>query len=710
MNDPSSPPNNPNADHTEPTDAERALLTPLPDWKSLGVQRGLPLWRLGLQTVADLLFYFPRDYEDLTDLRTCDSLEEGKLQTVVGRITDIDARSTRTGGWVIGVAVEDPTGGVRGLWFNQPHIQKRLTRGQRVMFSGKPKQEGLVWQMMHPAFRVLSEDDPATGGGVQPIYPLTEGVQQWHLRRLVRLALEEFADLLEEAIPPSLQQSRSLRPIHQSVRAIHFPEDLKDAASARERFVYQELLNLQLALALVRLQVREGGEAPKLEATAKIDARIRRRFPFELTGDQNQAIREIAADMAQAVPMNRLLQGDVGTGKTVVAVYAMLLAVAHGRQAAMMAPTEILARQHYRTLEKLLGESGVKLAILIGGMPTARRRELLEAIERGEIDLVVGTQAMLSEDVTIPSLGLVVIDEQHKFGVRQRAMLRESDLRPHYLVMTATPIPRTVTMTLFGDLDVSTIREMPPGRQDVGTYLVEPDKRDRWWKFFGDKLREGRQGFVIAPLVDPSETSADVMSAEEMFEDLSNGVLADFRVGLVHGRMTADEKDAVMADFRDGKLQVLVGTSVVEVGVDVPNATVMTIESAQRFGLAQLHQLRGRISRGKTPGFCGVFSDTDNEIALKRLEAFTGTRDGFKLAEIDFEIRGPGDMLGTRQHGLPPLRVADLIRDAKQVELARKDAAELIETDPTLEKPEHQRLKRLTLGRYGKVFDLGDVG
>jgi ATP-dependent DNA helicase RecG len=442
--------------------------------------------------------------------------------------------------------------------------------------------------------------------------------------------------------------------------------------------------------------------------------------------------------MAGPLPMNRLLQGDVGSGKTVVAVYAMLLAVAHGYQAVLMAPTEVLARQHALTLERMLAASRVRHAQLTGGLPAGQRAAVLQAIAGSEVDIIVGTQAIIQEGVSFAKLGLVVIDEQHKFGVRQRAILKQAGPDPHYLVMTATPIPRTVTMTLFGDLDVSTLRDSPPGRQKVNTYLANEGQRAKWWEFFRKKLAEGRQGYVVTPLVDEATGGADIpvcqrdatqqdsqeflpdfeetsgpsktASLAETYESLANGELEAFRLALIHGRMTSAEKDAVMDRFRSGEIQVLVCTSVVEVGVDVPNATLMTIESGHRFGLAQLHQLRGRISRGKFPGFCCVFGDPQTDESRERLKAFVASTDGFELAETDFKLRGPGDLFGTRQHGLPPLRIADLLHDQAVLEEARRDAHTLVTTDPALALEEHAKLRRMMLARYGKALELGDVG
>ena len=688
--------------------AAEVLATPLQYLKGVGPARAKLLERLGLDAVRDVLFFFPRDYQEISE-RDVDQLEEGKFQSVRGVVEDIDLRNTFAGGCILGVSIRCRTGQLRGIWFNQPFMREKFTFGQRVMLSGKPKYEGLVWQMSHPQVVVLDAEEDEPPAKILPIYPLTEGLQQWQIRKIVRTVLETYAERLDEVFPDEYLRRHDLWPLSQALPQVHFPSDQESLDCARRRLVYQELFILQLALAVRRQQQHDQRKAPSLEASAKIDARIRRLFPFELTGGQQKAIAEIVADMAGPRPMNRLLQGDVGSGKTVVAVYAMLLAVAHGYQAVLMAPTEVLARQHALTIERMLSASQVRRAQLTGGLTTTQRAALLQLIAAGEVDIVVGTQAIIQEDVSFAKLGLVVIDEQHKFGVRQRAILKQAGPDPHYLVMTATPIPRSVTMTLFGDLDVSTLRDSPPGRQKVNTYLASEEQRAKWWDFFRKKLREGRQGFIVTPLVDESET-ADVASIAERYETLANGELEAFRLGLIHGRMTAAEKDAVMDHFRSGDVQVLVSTSVVEVGVDVPNATLMTIESGHRFGLAQLHQLRGRISRGRFPGFCCVFGDPQTAESRERLKAFVASTDGFELAETDFKLRGPGDIFGTRQHGLPPLRIADLLRDQTLLEEARRDAQSLVTADPGLSLELHAKLRRMMLVRYGKALELGDVG
>lgn len=685
------------------------LLAPVQFLKGVGPERAALLERLGVRSIADLLFLFPRDYQDLTDFRPMNQLEEDKWISVCGQVEEVDFRLwPETGRSLVGVLVMDQTGYVRAVWFNQLFMREKFARGQRVVLTGRPRRRGLVWQMHHPKVVWLEEDEQPPPGRILPVYPLTEGLQQYQIRRLVERALDEYAGYLEEAFPPEFLQEHGLWPIQRAIRQVHFPDDQTSLQQARRRFIYQELFQLQLALAL-RRQAQTQRQAPVLQATALIDARIRRLFPFELTESQNQAIREIVQDMAKPVPMNRLLQGDVGSGKTVVAVYAMLLTVAHGYQAVLMAPTEILARQHAQTLDTLLRGSRVRRALLIGGLPEADRAELLRRIAQGEVDLLVGTQAVIQKDVQFAKLGLVVIDEQHRFGVRQRAWLKRAGLDPHYLVMTATPIPRTLTMAFFGDLDVSVLRDSPPGRQKVYTYLADPTRRPAWWAFFRKKLDEGRQGYVVAPVVEGSEAE-DTANAVALYQQLSQRELRGYRLGLLHGRLPPEEKDQIMEQFRRGELQVLVCTTVIEVGIDVPNATLMTIEGGERFGLAQLHQLRGRISRGNLPGFCCVFANPTTEESRRRLEAFQRTTDGFALAELDFQLRGPGELFGTRQHGLPPFRIADLQRDWQILEQARRDAQVMVAADPGLARPEHARLRQLTLRRYGHALELGDVG
>ena len=670
-------------------DPRTILATPLTTTANLRPGQPRLLAKLGLWTVADVLFNFPRGYEDLSDLRGIGELEADVMQTVRGVVEEVEAVSPAFNRSRVGVLIADRGGSLRALWYNQPFMLEKFRVGQHVQFSGKPRMRGGRWELAHPRVVWLDQQEGEPTGELLPVYPLTAGLSQYHMRRLAASIVSSYAHVPEEVLPPQLLVSERLMPIGEALKAIHQPPTQKQLDEARRRFVFQELLVLQLALAARRFQQRVNFRAPVLEATAQIDARITRRLPFRLTAGQREVIDQVAQDLNSPIPMSRLVQGEVGSGKTLIAVYALLVCVAHGYQAALMAPTEILARQHARTLADLLNASRVRHRLLVGGMTASQREAVLAEIVSGQVDLVIGTHALLSEDVEFKQLGLVVIDEQHKFGVAQRAALRRGDHSPHYLVMTATPIPRTIGLTQFGDLDISTLRDMPPGRQPVSTYVVEPDQRERWWHFVRGKLREGRQVFVVTPLVEGSET-VKAVSVDESFEALTNGELAEFRVGLLHGRMSPAEKEETMEQFREGKLQVLVATTVIEVGIDVPNASIMVIASPERFGLAQMHQLRGRVGRGSHPGYCGLLADQEADSpARERLAAFAATSNGFELAELDFAIRGPGDLFGTQQHGMPPLRVANLVQDREVLIHARQVATELYTADPGLARPEH---------------------
>lgn len=696
-------------DSTPDNTAKQRLATSLDQVPEIGAKLAGPFARLGLHTVRDLLFCFPRDYLDLTNERTLDTLEEGRPVAFRGVVEEIDLRNLGPRRSVLGVLVRQEAGCLQAIWFNQPYLRDRFAPGQHILLFGKASLRANRWQMSHPRFEQLENQSDQPESPLLPVYRLTEGVSQYHLRRAAKAVLDAYLDMLDEVFSPAHLAEYDLLPLREALPQIHFPHSQDDLEQARHRLIFQELLILQLALGLLRHQQHDLAQAAPLELSAKIDARIRRLLPFELTKGQDQAIREVADDLQAARPMNRLLQGDVGSGKTIVAVYAMMLCVARGFQAVLMAPTEVLARQHYETLGQILAAGRVKVGFLSGSVTGSARETMLQEIAQGEIELVIGTQAIVMSGCEFNQLGLVVIDEQHKFGVRQRSTLKQAGLDPHYLVMTATPIPRSVAMTLFGDLDVSTIRDSPPGRQPINTYLVEPANTARWWDFLKRKLAAGRQAYVVAPLVEESEAYA-VENVQQVYRELAAGVLRDWRLGLLHGRMSPAEKQQAMEDFRQRKTHVLVSTSVIEVGVDVPNASVITIMGADRFGLAQLHQLRGRVGRGQHPGFCGVLADPQTAETSKRLQAFVEINDGFELAEIDFELRGPGDLFGTKQHGLPPFRVADLARDDAIHQTARTAAKALIQADPGLALPENQRLRTMVLTRYGKALDLGDVG
>lgn len=711
--DPATPP------HGKPDGArgdERGLGTPLERLPGVGTSRARGLARLGLVTVADALVHFPRDYRDFSGVHAVPDLSPGAHASLAGDVTALQTRTTAAGRPLLTVHLACRGGSVRARWFNMPFLARRFAVGMRVVIAGVPRRAAGGWEFAHPEIRWLSAGEVEHAAEWLAVYPLTEGVPQAHVRAAVQAALVHGADCAVEAFPATMLAAKGLLPIAEALRQIHLPADRMRLDAARRRFVYQELFMLQLALRIHRGRQQARRAAPVIAVDARLDHRIRARFQFEFTAGQRRVAAEIATDMARGEPMNRLLQGDVGSGKTALAVYAMLATVATRvpgddpaarYQAVLMAPTELLARQHAATVGRLLAGSEVDVCLLVGGQPARERKAAAARIADGSADIVIGTQALLASGVRFARPGLVVIDEQHRFGVLQRALLQQGDGDPHTLVMTATPIPRTIAHAVYGDLDVSLLDELPPGRKPVATYRVEPGQADDWWEFYASKVREGRQGYVIVPAVDDSPRG--LASIASMFEQLANGPLEAFRIGLVHGRLKAAEREDVMDRFRSGDFDVLVATSLVEVGIDVPRATLMTIVDAESFGLAQLHQLRGRVARGGVRGICGAIVD-DPSAPRPRIDAFVASTDGFRLAEQDLLLRGAGDLVGTRQSGAPPLFLADLLRDTALVAEARADALELFQRDPLISDPSLGRLRELIENRWGASLGLGRVG
>jgi len=718
-----------------PGDRLRSLSTPLERLSGVGTARAEKLVRLELITASDALMHFPREYRDFSGAHAVADFREGEHASIVGEVTSVAARTTAGGRPMLTVLLACKDGNVRAVWFNMPFMNRRFAAGMQVVIAGVPKKSGLIWEFNHPEVRWLGTGEQPHASDWLAVYPLAEGVPQAVVRAAVQAAVDHAADLPAEAFPPDVLAARSLLPIGMAFREIHCPSSQGMIDAARRRFVYQELFMLQLALRMHRERQQRDHAAPVIDVDTRLDSRIRARFPFAFTPAQRRVCGEIVADMRCPRPMNRLLQGDVGSGKTAVAIYAMLAAAAtpvkpvgeapaaavEGTppgpqpaekplryQAAIMAPTELLARQHMATLERLLAGSGVEVHLLVGGQPAKERKRVLDRMQSGEAGIVVGTQALVcGETAKFRNLGLVVIDEQHRFGVLQRATLQQGGTDPHVLVMTATPIPRTIAHAVYGDLDVSVLDEQPPGRQPVRTYRVGPEQLDQWWEFCCKKLAEGRQGYVVVPAVE--ESKRELASIATTLEHLANGPLEAFRLGLVHGRLKPKEKSAIMDRFRAGEIQVLLATSVIEVGIDVPQATIMTILDADSFGLAQLHQLRGRVARGAMQGICGAVT-ASTDAAIPRIDAFVSTTDGFALAEKDLLLRGPGELVGTRQSGAPPMYLADLLRDASVVAEARRDALELFARDPSLSAPSWSRLRELILKRWGEQLGLGKVG
>lgn len=694
--------------------ADLTLQTSVQFLRGVGPQRAELLSRLGLVTLEDLLFFLPRDVLDLTRISHVGELAEGALCTVRGRVVDREARVLKGGRTMTAVLLDCAGAFLRGVWFNQPWMLQKFHDEDVVLFSGKPKKHAGRWEISHPQIQWLNDDDDSeTTGGMLPRYALTEGLKMHEMRRIARTAVELGAHLVPEVLPDEFRTRLSLTQVGLALQNVHLPKNQEQYDAGRRRLIFQDLLELQLGLALRRRTWQARGAAARLPLSAKVDARIRRLLPFQLTAGQNQAVREIAADLDSSIAMHRLLQADVGAGKTVVAVHAMLVAVAAGYQTVLMAPTEILASQHWKTIDRLLASSRVNRLLLTGQLTASKRREARTQIASGNAQLVVGTQAVIQNDVVFPRLGLVVIDEQHKFGVIQRARFATGATTPHTLVMTATPIPRSLCLTQFGDLDLTVMTDLPPGRQRVLTSRVPAGPaRQKVWEFLCQKLRAGRQAYVICPRIGLDADSAadsDGLGAEEVFAGLSQGDLREFRVGLVHGQLESSAKNAAMEAFRVGQTQVLVATTVVEVGVDVPNATLMIIYRSESFGLSQLHQLRGRISRGSFQGYCFLFSDTDEPVANERLQTLEQHSGGFEVAEADYRLRGPGDLLGTRQHGELPLTVADLQRDEAELGESRTTAFHLVGSGE-FDQPPFVPLKIRVIERFGKLFELAGSG
>jgi ATP-dependent DNA helicase RecG len=662
------------------------LATPLQFLKGVGPRRAADFEHAGLLTLEDLLYRFPLRYEDRSRLQPIASLKPGQMVSVTGRILACGLRSTRRPGFkIFEAAVDDGTGSLRAVWLNQPYLRDIFVRGQHVIFYGAVEMRGSAsLQLTNPQYEILDDEEGETihTGRIVPVYEKTGTVTPKMQRRLVYEALQRLTTDLPDHVPEDIRLRLGLPSRYAALLATHFPpEDVPIAAlnafatPAQRRLIFEEAFLFQMGV----FARRQSAAAERKPVAVQVDDRIResarRVLPFKLTNGQKQALKEIVDDMQRPQPMNRLLQGDVGAGKTIVALLAALVAMENGLQVAFMAPTEILAEQHFANISKLLVASRFRVALLTGSTASAARRTQLAEVTSGSINLVVGTHALVQGDVTFAQLGLVVIDEQHRFGVLQRATLRGKGWHPDVLVMTATPIPRTLALTLYGDLDVSVIRELPAGRLPIKTAAKPESRREDVYDFVRNQIDAGRQAYVVYPLVEES-AKVDLKAATEMADHLTQEVFPHYRVGLLHGRMKQDGKERVMAAFAAGELQILVSTTVVEVGVDVANASVMIVEHAERFGLSQLHQLRGRVGRDRHQSYCFLLYQYPlSDEARERLKAMTDTTDGFEIAERDLVQRGPGDFFGTRQAGVPTFRMIDLVRDREVLDLAQREAA-----------------------------------
>ena len=669
------------------------------------------LARLGVSTIRDLLYCFPRRYDDFSQLRHINELTYGEQVTIVGVVWSTATRHTNRGQTITETILTDGTGTIQATWFNQPFLEKQLQAGRKIVLSGRVDEYLGRLVFSGPEWEPLQKELLHTGRLV-PIYPLTEGITPRWMRRLVKSAVDEWSGKLADPLPSSVRLNLNLLDIITAIRQIHFPDNKEILERARSRLAFDEFLMIQLGVLRQRHAWREQPGQPLAVDEALVNGLIAA-LPFALTGAQERSLREILRDIQQPYAMSRLLQGDVGSGKTIVALIGMLMAVANGTQAAVMVPTEVLAEQHARTIQNMLSliaeqvtaqpEDGpepnaalvelinrARVRLLTGSVPKAEREAILRELESGEANLLVGTHALIQEGVNFRNLSFVVIDEQHRFGVNQRAALRQKAFNPHLLVMSATPIPRTLALTIYGDLDVSVIDELPPNRQKILTRWLYPVERERAYAFLRNQLEKSHQAFIICPLIEESEKT-EAKAAVTEYERLKEQVFPRRRLGLLHGRMKSSQKEEAMNAFKKGEYEILVSTAVVEVGIDVPNATVILIEGANRFGLAQLHQFRGRVGRGTEQSYCLLLSDTPSEEGEQRLQAIEKTHDGFALAEEDLKMRGPGEFFGTRQSGLPNLKVAQL-SDMRILEKAREEAARLFEADPGLQQPEHRLL------------------
>ena len=686
------------------------LLTEVQYLKGVGPARAASLARLGIRTVEDLLHHYPRRLEDRSQLQPIGTVVEGEVVTVGGTVGDVSFRRMRGRLSLTSVLIYDDSGSLELAFWNQPFRRRQFDEGQEVIVTGKVTfKRGFV--MTSPEVEIVSgeeDDEVVHTGRVVPVYPLTKGVRAGEMRRIVWNAIAAVLDQVEEHLPDDLLESRGLVTLPEALRSIHFPDDPDAAEDAARRLKYDELFLLECALALRRQRIKQSERGMVFKVSAEMDERIRARFPWTLTGAQDKAIREITEDLRSPHPMARLLQGDVGSGKTAVALYAILVAVANGRQAAVMAPTEILAEQHFQTFTSYLADSRVTIELLLGRLPAKRRRAILAGLADGTIDVAVGTQALIQEDVDFQKLGLVVVDEQHRFGVMQRAFLKWKGELPDTLFMTATPIPRTLSLTLFGDLDFSEIREMPPGRLPPRTHWFPEEKLPGAYEFIRQEIAKGRQAFFVFPLVEESE-ELPLPAVTEEIDHLREVIFPETQVGIIHGRMKREEKEEAMRRFRAGEDRILAATTVVEVGIDVPNATVMVVINAERYGLSQLHQLRGRIGRGGGESTMLLLGDAKTPEGRRRLQVMCETTDGFRIADEDLALRGPGEVLGTRQHGLPDLRIADLAQDFDLLRDARADAFALVGRDPELKSPVGARVRVQIARRLGSRISLASV-
>ncbi|WP_170075244.1 ATP-dependent DNA helicase RecG [Paraclostridium dentum] len=665
--------------------------------KGIGPKRANKLSKLGIFTVSDLLFYFPRQYEDRNNLRKIFELKDEEKVTIRAIVSSIETSNVRKGLVITKVGVRDETGFARLVFFNQEYISSTLKKGDTVFVFGKVKKTSYGIEMSSCEVEQMS-NNPKNTCGIMPIYPLTYGLTNKELINIVKTVFSNGQIYIKEYLPNKIIQKYKLCSIDFAVKNIHSPTNKESLKVALYRLVFEEFLMLQLGLFLFKNGVTEKSGV-KFEKEQNL-VKILNSLPFKLTNAQNRALNEIIDDMNCEKVMNRLVQGDVGSGKTVVALLALANCVLNGYQGALMAPTEILAEQHFISLNETLSPFGINVGLLVGSLTKKQKENVLQRVKENEIDILIGTHALIEDKVEFNNLGIVITDEQHRFGVRQRNKLSEKGYNPDILVMTATPIPRTLALILYGDLDISIIDELPPGRQPIETLAVYKDKREKAYNsLVRSEVQKGRQVYIVCPLVEESE-AIEAKAAVDLVEELKSEFFSDLRLGLLHGKMKPSEKDETMKKFKNKELDILVSTTVIEVGVNVPNATLMIIENAERFGLAQLHQLRGRVGRGSHKSYCILIYSSKSEVCSQRMSIMEETTDGFKISEKDLEIRGPGEFFGTRQHGLPELKVANIFKHMKILKIAQQEARYIISEDPKLNNFENEKIKKEILKKF----------
>ena len=660
--------------------------------KNIGEQRMKKFHKLGIMTVKDLIEYFPRDYDDRSNIIEISQLKENENGTIRALISSepetIRIKNVR----ITRVKISDKSGIITASWFNQEYLKNTFKKGQEYFFNGKFQIKYGKKELISPEYELIKEGNILSSARIVPVYSATQGISQKIFRSIIRSVLDETQGQLYDFIPKWIRIKYKLCDRNFAVENIHFPIDNDSFFQARRRLVFEELFMLQLSLLRIKMSVNNGKKGIKFKKDTEIDE-ILKGFSFELTNAQKKVIDEIKKDTTKGKVMNRLVQGDVGSGKTAVAMVEAYIAIKNGYQVAMMAPTEVLAKQHYNSFCEIFEALGIKTVLLTSAIKKKEKMQIIDDITSGETKMIIGTHAVIQDNVIFNKLGLVITDEQHRFGVRQREILSSKGNNPHVLVMTATPIPRTLALILYGDLDISIIDELPPGRQKIDTLCVPPSYHQRIYKFIRDEVGKGRQAYVICPAIEESE-KLDVIAATTYAKELKDSIFSDLKVECIHGKMKADEKQKIMESFSAGEIDILVSTTVIEVGINVPNSTIMLIENAERFGLAQLHQLRGRVGRGSEKSYCILVTESKTNVTKQRMKVMKESNDGFVISEKDLKLRGPGEFFGTKQHGIPELKIANLYKDIDVLKDAQSAAEEIINNDFKLNMDEHSLLKK----------------